>query len=69
VLACYQLHMELIGIVEDGVVRLPPQATLPEGARVRVVYEPAADQPFDREPVSETDVLADIAWARGDRFR
>ncbi len=67
-LACYDGSVELIGIVEHGVVRLPDQASLPEGARVRIVYEPP-EPPFDREPLLEDDVLADIEWARGDRFR
>jgi hypothetical protein len=60
--------MEFVGIIEHGLVRLPEKASLPEGAHVRVVYEPPTE-PFDREPLLEEDVLADIAWARGDRFR
>jgi hypothetical protein len=60
--------MEVIGIVERGVVRLPEETSLPEGARVRVLYEPPAE-PFEREPLLEDDILADIAWARGDHFR
>ena len=59
--------MEFIGIVEDGVVRLPDTASLPDGTRVRVVCEPS-DVPFDRDELLEDDVLADVAWAHGDRF-
>jgi len=45
---------------------------LPEGAEVRVIVTSealaAATEPFESEPVAETSVLADIAWATGHRF-
>ena len=37
--------MSYTGTVENGVVKLPPEASLPEGARVRVEsLEPEADR-------------------------
>ena len=63
--------MELIGVIKDGKVELPASVRLPEGAEVRVIVETAApegQQPFESEPVGETSVLADIAWATGHRF-
>ena len=63
--------MEVFGVVKDGKVELPASVHLPEGAEVRVIVAPealAGAQPFEREPVGETSVLADIAWATGHRF-
>ncbi|MGC4091629.1 MAG: hypothetical protein QM756_27860 [Polyangiaceae bacterium] len=63
--------MEVVGVIKDGKVELPASVRLPEGAAVRVIVGAevlAAEQPFESEPVSETSVLADIAWATGHRF-
>jgi hypothetical protein len=63
--------MEVVGVVKDGKVELPASVHLPEGAEVRVIVSSdplAATQPFESEPVAETSVLADIAWATGHRF-
>jgi len=63
--------MELVGVVKDGKVELPASVQLPEGAEVRVIVETealAGLKPFENEPVGETSVLADIAWATGHRF-
>ena len=63
--------MELIGVVKDGKVELPASVHLPEGAEVRVIVETAAlagEKPFETEPIGETSVLSDIAWATGHRF-
>jgi hypothetical protein len=63
--------MEVIGVVKDGKVELPTSVQLPEGTEVRVIVAPeplAATRPFESEPVAETSVLADIAWATGHRF-
>lgn len=63
--------MEVLGVVKDGKVELPASVHLPEGAEVRVIVAPealAATRPFESEPVAETSVLADIAWATGHRF-
>jgi hypothetical protein len=58
--------MEVVGVVKDGKVELPASVHL---ARVLVAPEAlAARQPFESEPVAETSVLADIAWATGRRF-
>jgi hypothetical protein len=63
--------MEVVGVVKDGKVELPASVHLPDGAEVRVIVTPEAlpaAQPFESEPVGETSVLADIAWATGHRF-
>jgi hypothetical protein len=63
--------MEVVGVVKDGKVELPASVHLPEGAEVRVIVTPdalTATQPFESEPIAETSVLADIAWATGHRF-
>ena len=63
--------MEISGIVRDGCIVLPPSVHLREGTAVRVIVEdPRADvsEPYEREPLSEESVLADIAWATGKRF-
>lgn len=56
---------ETIGIVERGIVRLPPDVQLPEGTTVRVSWhevEPPTEKPCDRQPLTEDDVRADLAW-------
>jgi hypothetical protein len=62
--------MEVVGVVKDGKVELPASVHLPEGAEVRVIFahEAPAATPFESEPVAESSVLADIAWATGHRF-
>ncbi len=63
--------MEVVGVIKDGKVELPASVHLPDGVEVRVIVAPealAATQPFESEPVGETSVLADIAWATGHRF-
>ncbi len=63
--------MELVGVVKDGKVELPASVHLPDGAEVRVIVTSealAATQPFESEPITETNLLADIAWATGHRF-
>ena len=66
------MGMEVVGVVKDGKVELPASVHLPEGAEVRVIVTSealaAATEPFESEPVAETSVLADIAWATGHRF-
>lgn len=63
--------MEVVGVIKDGKVELPASVHLPEGAEVRVIVDSealAGTKPFENEPISETSVLADIAWATGRRF-
>jgi hypothetical protein len=63
--------MEAVGVIKNGKVELPASVRLPEGVEVRVIVDPealATTRPFESEPVSETSVLADIAWATGHRF-
>ena len=62
---------EVIGIVENGQIKLPSVVHLPDGLAVRVVWdeqdEPAA-KPYDREGLTEEDVNAELQWATGKRF-
>ncbi len=51
---------------------LPPTVQLPEGCQVRIILEEentGCVKPYEREPLSEASVLADIEWATGSRFR
>jgi predicted DNA-binding antitoxin AbrB/MazE fold protein len=58
---------EVTGIVENGRIKLPESVHLPDGARVRVILEePTA--PFEKEPLDDAEVEADLAWADGKRF-
>lgn len=57
---------EVTGIVENGRITLPASVHLPDGVRVRVIFEEPL--PFEREPLDEAEVAADLAWADGKRF-
>ncbi len=55
-----------IGVVERGGIKLPPNIQLPEGTQVRISWEEAESSsvmPYDRQPLTEDDVRADIDWA------
>lgn len=52
---------ETTGVVEGGSIRLPPDIQLPEGTTVRVSWNDAG--PYDRQPLTEGEVRADLAWA------
>jgi hypothetical protein len=61
---------EAVGVVENGQIRLEPAVKLPEGATVRILWDEASEaRPYDREPVSEEAVRADLSWATGRRCR
>jgi hypothetical protein len=62
---------EVIAVVEKGQIKLPSGIRLPDGLKVRVVWDAKdlpANGPYDREMLGEEDVKADIAWATGQRF-
>lgn len=59
--------MEVTGVVKDGRIELPSTVKLPEGAHVRVILD-GDEAPYEREPVSEESVAADLVWATGKRF-
>jgi len=61
---------EVVGVVENGRVTLPPGVRLPEGAEVRITWEESDHErpAVERQPLTEDDVLADIEWATGKRF-
>ena len=64
--------MEVIGVVKDGRVILPPTVHLPEGCQVRIILDEKKSgcvEPYEREALSEASVLADIEWATGSRFK
>ncbi len=55
-----------IGVVERGGIKLPPDIQLPEGTQVRISWEEvesSSAMPYDRHPLTEDDVRADIDWA------
>ena len=62
--------MEVAGVVKDGKVILPSSVNLPEGAKVRVVFDDAQDaaHPLEREALTWDDVEADLQVAKQLRF-
>lgn len=61
--------MEVLGTVEKGVVKLPADTRLPEGAVVRVTWEPVKPAPpIETEPLDHEALMQDLAWATGARF-
>jgi regulator of sirC expression with transglutaminase-like and TPR domain len=58
-------------VVEDGQIKLPPGLQLPDGLKVRVSWddEEVTTAPYDREPLTQEDVQAELQWATGRRFR
>ena len=62
---------EVIGTVEKGVVKLPASVSLPDGSRVRVVWDEdsvESRQPLERQPIDDEEVEFEIEWATGKRF-
>jgi hypothetical protein len=65
------MTQEIVAIVEDGQIKLPPHVRLPDGVTVRVIWDEADQRgtaPYDREMLTEEDVKADLDWATGRRF-
>lgn len=62
---------EATGVVEHGQVKLPRGVVLPDGTPVKISWQESggAGLPLEREPLTDEDVAADIAWATGKRFR
>lgn len=67
--------MELRAVVHNGQIILPVSVDIPDGTQVRVLVDddlltkPASPRgPIEREPLDETDVMADLRWATGRRF-
>ena len=62
---------EVLGTVEKGVVKLPDSVSLPDGSRVRVLWDEdsiESRQPLERQPLDEQEVKLEIEWATGRRF-
>lgn len=62
---------EVIGVVENGQVKLPSAVHLPDGLTVRVVWDEQGEstaKPYDRKSLTEEDVNAELQWATGKRF-
>jgi predicted DNA-binding antitoxin AbrB/MazE fold protein len=61
---------EILGTVEKGVVKLPASVSLPDGSRVRVLWDedPVESQPLERQALDEQEVKLEIEWATGKRF-
>ena len=65
---CYVLPMEVTGVIKDGKVVLPASVKLPDGAKVRVVFDAAqggTGTPLEREALAWDDVEADLRIAKG----
>jgi predicted DNA-binding antitoxin AbrB/MazE fold protein len=63
---------EVIAVVENGQIKLPPGIQLPEGMKVRVAWDPEdapIAAPYDRQALTEEDVRSDLTWATGRRFQ
>jgi hypothetical protein len=58
---------EIVAVVENGQIRLPPGVHLPEGVTVRVILEDeeSAVNPYDRDELTEEHVRAELDWAMG----
>jgi predicted DNA-binding antitoxin AbrB/MazE fold protein len=62
---------EILGRVEKGVVKLPDSVSLPEGSRVRVLWDEDSVEslePLERQALDEQEVKLEIEWATGKRF-
>ena len=62
---------EIIGIVENGQIKLPSAVHLPDGLAVRVVWDDQNEsetKPYDRESVTGEDIQTELQWATGKRF-
>ena len=60
---------QITAIIEHGQVRLPEALHLPDGSVVQVVWSEDDDlPPLEREPWTEEELQADLAWANGRRF-
>ena len=62
---------EIIGVVDNGQIILPPIMHLPDGLRVRVIWDDlneSASPLYDREKLTEEDLAAELQWATGTRF-
>lgn len=62
---------EVLGTVENGVVKLPASVSLPDGSRVRVLWDEDSTesrQPLEREAIGEEEVKHEVEWATGKRF-
>lgn len=62
---------EVLGTVEKGVVKLPDSVSLPDGSRVRVLWDEDSvetAQPLERQALDEEEVKLEIQWATGKRF-
>lgn len=62
---------EVTAIVENGQIRLPAGVQLPDGLQVRIVWDDSMreQKPYERTPLTEEDVRADLVWATGKRFQ
>jgi hypothetical protein len=62
---------EVIGVVENGQIVLPPVVHLPDGLKVRIIWDELNEPvptPYDREALTEEDLATELQWATGTRF-
>ena len=68
--------MEIRAVVHKGQIRLPASLDVPDGTEVRVVVDDelverhtAERVPLEQEPLDENEIMDDLRWATGKRFR
>lgn len=62
---------EATAVVENGQIKLPPDLNLPDGLRVKILWDGddvGVPPPYEREMLTEEDIRADLEWATGKRF-
>lgn len=62
---------EITGVVEKGLIKLPPAVHLPDGLTVKIVWDEQNERvakPYERECLDEEDLNVDLQWATGKRF-
>jgi predicted DNA-binding antitoxin AbrB/MazE fold protein len=66
------LMKEAQGTVENGRIKLLSEVELPEGMKVRVIWDERTEaemRPYEREELTEEDVHKELMWATGRKFR
>lgn len=60
---------QITAVVEDGQIKVSEAVPLPNGSIVHIVWdETTTTVPLEKEPWTEEDLQADLAWANGKRF-
>jgi hypothetical protein len=62
---------EVVAVVENGQIHLPPDLHLPDGLEVRVSWaddQTGVAEPYDRRALTLDDIKRDLEWATGQRL-